>query len=129
MLKPTISKLPEVVIFGGPLPKSRFSAISANAFHANLITGNIWPRVDEQLWHAAGKLQAKRKSYHWYEIKPMLGDIYNWVESQKSKFQVWRPPRLFSSLMQGKAMWNKIVKSALFFFVQSYNKTKVVPES
>ena len=30
-----------------------------------------------------------------------LGDIYNWVKSQKSKFQVWRPPRLFSRLIQG----------------------------
>jgi hypothetical protein len=49
--KPTISKLPELVIFGGPLPKSRFSAISATVFHANLITGNIRPRVDEPLCH------------------------------------------------------------------------------
>ena len=49
MLKPTISKLPELVIFGGPLPKSWFYVISATVFHANLITGNIWPRVDEPL--------------------------------------------------------------------------------
>ena len=25
-----------------------------------------------------------------------LGDIYNWVKSKKSNFQVWRPPRLLS---------------------------------
>ena len=30
-----------------------------------------------------------------------LGDIYNLVKSQKSKLQVWRPPRLFSRLIQG----------------------------
>ena len=51
MPDPTVSKLPELVIFGGPLPKSQFSAIFAPVFHANLITGNIWPRVDEPLWH------------------------------------------------------------------------------
>jgi hypothetical protein len=45
----TISKHSELVIFGGPLPKYRFSAISATVFHANLIIGNIWPRVDEPL--------------------------------------------------------------------------------
>ena len=39
-----------MVIFGGHLPKSRLSAISATVFHANLITGNIWQRVDEPLW-------------------------------------------------------------------------------
>ena len=50
VLKPTISKLPELVIFGGPLPKYRFSAFSGTVFHANLKTGNIWPRVDELLW-------------------------------------------------------------------------------
>ena len=31
----------------------------------------------------------------------IIGDIYNWVKSQKSKLQVWRPPRLFSRLIQG----------------------------
>ena len=42
MFKPIISKLPELVIFGGPLPKSQFSAISATVFQASLTTGNIW---------------------------------------------------------------------------------------
>ena len=42
---PTVSKLPELVIFGDPLPKSRFSAVSATVFYANRITGIIWPRV------------------------------------------------------------------------------------
>ena len=31
----------------------------------------------------------------------MVGDIYNWVKRQKSKFQVWHPLRLFSRLIQG----------------------------
>ena len=35
----------------------------------------------------------------------IVGDIYNWVKSQKSKFQVWRSPRLFSSLIQ--SIWWK----------------------
>ena len=38
--------------------------------------------------------------------RPMIGDIYNWVKRQKSKFQVWRPPRLFSRLIQG-IWWKK----------------------
>ena len=49
MLKLTISKFPELAIFGFSLPKSRVSAISTTVFHANLITSNIWPRVDELL--------------------------------------------------------------------------------
>ena len=40
-LKPTFSKLPELVIFGGPLSKSRLSATSATVFHANLNNCNI----------------------------------------------------------------------------------------
>ena len=31
----------------------------------------------------------------------ILGDINNWVKTQKSKLQVWHPPRLFSRLIQG----------------------------
>ena len=50
MPEPTVSKHPKLVIFGGPLTKSRFSAVSAAIFHANMITGNIWPRVHGQLW-------------------------------------------------------------------------------
>ena len=45
----TISKLPELIIFGSLLPKSKFSAVSTAIFHANVITGNIWPRVYGQL--------------------------------------------------------------------------------
>ena len=50
MPEPTVSKLPELVIFGGPLSTSQFSAISATIFHANMITVNIWLRVHGQLW-------------------------------------------------------------------------------
>ena len=60
VLKPTINKLPELVIFGGPLPKSRFSAISATVFHANLINGNIWPRVELSIYQ--GYLQGRSQN-------------------------------------------------------------------
>ena len=50
---PTVSKLPELVIFGDLLPKSRFSAVSATVFYANRITGNIWPRVHGPQWDGA----------------------------------------------------------------------------
>ena len=45
----TVSILPELVIFGGPLPQSQFVAVSAAIFHAKVITGNILPRVHVQL--------------------------------------------------------------------------------
>ena len=45
----TVSKLPELVIFGGPLSKSQFSAVSATIFLVNVITGNIWSKVHGQL--------------------------------------------------------------------------------
>ena len=45
----TVSKFPELVTFGGPLPKSKFSAVSTAIFHANVITGNIWPKIHAQL--------------------------------------------------------------------------------
>ena len=48
---PTVSKLPEMVIFGDPLPKSRFSAVSATVFYTNRVTGNIWPRVHGLQWY------------------------------------------------------------------------------
>ena len=48
--EPTVSKLPELVILGGPLPTFQFFAISATIFHANMKTGNIWLRVHGQLW-------------------------------------------------------------------------------
>ena len=35
----------------------------------------------------------------------IVGDNYNWVSSQKSKLQVWRPPGLPSRLSQG--IWGK----------------------
>ena len=50
MRLPTVSKLPELVIFGDPLPKSRFSVVSATVFYANRITGNIWLRVLGPQW-------------------------------------------------------------------------------
>ena len=49
MPEPTISKLPELVIFGGPLPKFQFPPVSAAIFYENVITGNIWPRVHGEL--------------------------------------------------------------------------------
>ena len=45
----TFSKLPGLLIFGGPLAKSKLSALSAAIFPANVITGNIWPTVHGQL--------------------------------------------------------------------------------
>ena len=49
MLEPIVSKLPELVKFDGPLPKSQISAISIATLHANMIAGNIWPMVHVQL--------------------------------------------------------------------------------
>ena len=54
MPDPTISKLSELVIFGGPLPTSKFFALSTTIFHADMITGNIWPRVHGHLWLVGG---------------------------------------------------------------------------
>ena len=51
MPEPTLSKLPELVVFGGPLPKFKFFAVSAAIIHGNVITVNIWPRVHGQLWY------------------------------------------------------------------------------
>ena len=45
MSKPTVSKLPELVILYGPLPTSKFLPYCSPIFHANVITGNIWPKV------------------------------------------------------------------------------------
>ena len=39
-----------------------------------------------------------------------IGDINNCVKSQKSKFQVWRPPRLFCRLIQG-IQWKNLRSS------------------
>ena len=39
MPEPTVSKIPELVIFGGPLPIFEFYAISATIFYANKIIG------------------------------------------------------------------------------------------
>ena len=50
--------------------------------------------------HDADKLQAKQKTNHWCEIKPVQ-----------------------------EKMWNNIFKSALLFFYKSTTKTKPVPES
>ena len=47
MPEPTVSKLPELVIFGSPLSKSQYSA---TIFHANVLTDNILPKVHGQLW-------------------------------------------------------------------------------
>ena len=49
MSEPTISKLQELAIFGGPLPKTQFSKILAAIFHENVITGRTWLRVLGQL--------------------------------------------------------------------------------
>ena len=36
----------------------------------------------------------------------IIGDIYNWVKSQQSKFQVWRPPLWFIRVKQ-EIWWKK----------------------
>ena len=59
---PTVSELPELVIFGNPLPKSRFSAFSATFFYANRITDNIWPRVHGPLC-GSQMVKLKKKTY------------------------------------------------------------------
>ena len=48
---PNVSKLPELLIFGNPLPKSQFSAVSTTVFYANRITSNIWPTFHGPLCH------------------------------------------------------------------------------
>ena len=63
MPEPTLSELPELVIFGGSLNTSQFSAISATIFQANMITGDIWPRVHGQLW----------PSDHMTSSRPLIG--------------------------------------------------------
>ena len=63
--EPTVSKLPELVIFDGPLPKSQFSAVSATILHANVITGNIWPKVHGQLCQTSWPERYTKKQLLW----------------------------------------------------------------
>ena len=57
MPHPTASKLPDLVIFGGPRPTCKFAPFSATFLHANLITDNIWPRIHGHLWTLSDNLE------------------------------------------------------------------------
>ena len=93
MPAPTVSKLPELTIFGGPLPKSQFSTVSAAIFYANGIPGNIWPSVNGQVWLPMSAISPVTFSslfelFHpiWRKIKPCnKGFRPKWFE-----FLLWK---------------------------------------
>ena len=75
MPEPTVSKLPELVIFDGPLPKSQFSAVSATILHANVTTGNSWPKVHGQLCQTSSPERYTKNNYC-----GILGAVgYTWI--------------------------------------------------
>ena len=55
--------------------------------------------VEEVVILGVGEVMGVPRATHTYLVI-QVGDIYNWVKSQKLKSQVCHPPRLFSRLIQ-----------------------------
>ena len=85
MPDPTVSKLPELVILCGPLSTTHFSARSAAIFHANMITGHIWPRVHGQLCpsfpHIPVEINTQFNGKIWHHIKTQLHAVLTFINT------------------------------------------------